>query len=270
VNPDDLLNTFRSEVPLPEDATAKQVYVRATAGPRRVRRKRLAVAVAIAAAAGIAGGLYASLGGASSDVNPQRQRIVDQAVKQVDRAFGDHRIAKATLDGSLLTVDIPGHGALQSTVGALEGVMLAHVAENELQAAGEEGIETIDVGNWGGGPLSPFPAQSQLPADACDIPASTQLADTTAASGRVIPLLGGFCLFRLTTPNPKSFDAETILNELRTAVPASDQGGSHHRAQVFEVFDEKGKAVIVVAWAGGTTEGGSEYVRPGAAGLPAP
>lgn len=260
---DDLLTMFRSEVPLPEETTARQIYARATAGRRRVPRRRLVLAVAVVVAAGIAGGLYASLGGAGSNVNPQRQRIVDQAVKQVRQAFGDHRVAKATLDGSLLTVDVPGHGALQSTVGGMEGVVLAHVVENDLRAAGEEGIESINVGNWGGGPLSPFPAQSQLPSDACDIPAGTKLADTTSASGRVIPLLGGFCAFRLTTAHPRSFDAETILNQLRGAVPASDQGGSDHRAQVFEVFDENGKPVIVVAWGGGTNEGGSVYVRPG-------
>ena len=97
-----------------------------------------------------------------------------------------------------------------------------------------------------------------------------QLADTTSASGRVIPLLGGFCLFRLTTSHPKLFDANAILNQLRAAIPASDQGGTHHRAQVFEVYGENGKPVIVVAWGGGTNEGGSEYVRPGVSGCPPP
>ena len=263
------LSTFRSEVPFPDEATARQAYARATTDRRRVPR-RLVVAVAVVVAAGVAGGLYASLGGAGSDVNPQRQQIVDNALAQVRQAFGDHRVAKATLHGSLLTVDVPGHGALQSTVGGLEGVMLAHVAEHDLQAAGVEGIDDISVGNWGGSALSPFPAQAQLPADACDIPAGTKLPNTTSASGRVIQLLGGFCLFRLTTPHPRLFDAQTILNQLRTAVPASDQGGLHHRAQVFEVFDEKGKPVMVVAWGGGTNEGGSEYVRPGSSGLPTP
>lgn len=270
MNGDELLTTFRSEVPLPEETTAQQVYARVTAGGRRLPRRRVVLVVAIVVAAGIAGGLYASLSGAGSDVNPQRQQIVDNALAQVRQAFGDHRITKATLDGSLLTVDVPGHGPLQSTVGGIEGVMLAHVVENNLQEAGEEGIESIKVGNWGGGPLSPFPAQSQLSADACDIPADTRLANTTSASGRVIPLLGGFCAFRLTTADPKTFDAEAILNQLRAAIPASDQGGSHHRAQVFEVFGENGKPVFVVAWGGGTNEGGSEYVRPGTPGLPAP
>ena len=270
MNSDELLTDFRSDVALPDEATARAVYARASARPRRVPNRRLVLVAAVVAAAGVAGGLYASLGGAGSNVNPQRQQIVDKALAQVRQAFGDHRITKATLDGSLLTVDVPGHGALQSTVGGLEGVMLAHVAEDALKAAGEEGIDSINVGNWGGGPLSPFPAQTQLPADACDIPAGTDLADTTAASGRVIPLLGGFCLFRLTAADPKTFAAETTLNQVRDAVPASDQGGSHHRAEVFEVFDENGKPVFVVAWAGGTTEGGSEYTRPGTSGIPGP
>jgi hypothetical protein len=261
---DDLLTEFRAEVPLPDETTVQQAHERATrAQPKLVTRRRLVIAAAVVAVAAIAGGLSAKFVGASSNVNPQRQQIVNQAAAQVRQAFGDRRIAKATLDGSLLTVDVPGHGPLQSTVGALEGVMLTHVVENDLQAAGEEGIDRTYVGNWGGGPLSPFPAQSQLPAHACDIPAGTQLADTTSASGRVIPVLGGFCAFRLTTAHPRLFDAEGILNQLRTAVPASDQGGSRHRAQVFEVYDQSGKPVIVVAWGGGTNEGGSVYVRRG-------
>lgn len=268
MNSDELLTTFRSNVPLPDETVARQIYAGATGGRRRVPRRRLVLAAAVVAAAGIAGGLYASLGGASSNVNPQRQQIVDKAAAQVRHAFGDHRIAKVTLDGSLLRVDVPGHGALQSTVGGLEGVVLAHVAENDLRAAGEEGIETINVGNWGGGPLSPFPAQSQLPADACDIPPGTRLADTTAVSGRVIPLLGGFCAFRLTTADPKTFDGEKVLNQLFAAVPASDQAGSHHRALVFEVDGENGKPEIVAAWGGGTNEGGSVYTRPGVSGIP--
>jgi hypothetical protein len=263
MNTDELLTAFRSDVPLPEEAASRQIYARSTTGRRRASRRRLVLAIAVVAAAGIAGGLYASLSGAGSNVNPQRQQIVDRAAAQVRQAFGDHRISKATLDGSLLTVDVPGHGALQNTVGGLEGVVLAHVAEGDLQAAGEEGIDRINVGNWGGGPLSPFPAQRQLPADACDIPSGTQLADTTSASGRVIPLLGGFCAFRLTTAHPRSFDAEEILNQLFAAVPASNQAGSHHRALVFEVFGENGKPVIVAAWGGGTNEGGSVYVRRG-------
>jgi hypothetical protein len=266
---DDLLTEFRSDVPPPDETTARRAYERATRSQRKlVTRRRLVVATAVVAAAAIAGGLGATLGGASSNVNPQRQQIVNKAAAQVRQAFGDHRIAKATLDGSLLTVDVPGHGPLQGTVGGLEGVVLAHVAEDELQAAGEEGIDNIYVGNWGGTALSPFPAESELPADACDIPAGLQLADTTSASGRVIPLLGGFCLFRLTTAHPGSFDAEGILNQLRAAIPASDQGGTHHRAQVFEVYDESGKPVIVVAWGGGTNEGGSVYVRPGICEIP--
>jgi hypothetical protein len=267
---DDLLTEFRTGVPLPDETTARRAYERAThSHPTLVTRRRLVIAAAVVGVAGIAGGLGATFVGASSNVNPERQQIVNRAAAQVRQAFGDHRIAKATLDGSLLTVDVPGHGPLQGTVGGLEGLVLAHVAENELQAAGDEGIDNVDVGG-GGGPLSPFPAQAQLPADACDIPAGLQLADTTAASGRVIPLLGGFCSFRLTTAHPRLFDAETILNQLRAAVPASDQGGTHHRAQVFEVYGENGKPVIIVAWAGGTNEGGSEYVHPGSSGLPTP
>ncbi len=63
---DDLLKSFRADVPPPDAATAKRAYARATSrgGPRQiVTRRRLVPAVALLAAAGIAGGLSATLGG---------------------------------------------------------------------------------------------------------------------------------------------------------------------------------------------------------------
>ena len=64
---DDLFTQFRSDVPLPDDITTKQIYERATSGRRRpVTRRRLVAAVAVIAAAGIAGGVTATLGGGGS------------------------------------------------------------------------------------------------------------------------------------------------------------------------------------------------------------
>ena len=264
MNSDELLTTFRSEVPLPEETTARQIYARATTGRRRIPRRRLVLAVAVVVAAGVAGGLYASLGGAGSNVNPERQQIVNRAVARVRQAFGDQRITKATLDGSLLTVDVPGHGPLQSTVGGIEGVVLAHVAEDDLQAAGEEGIDRIYVGNWGGTALSPIRSVPQLSTDACDIPAGTRLAYVTSASGRMIPLLNGFCDIRLTTADPKAFAGgwEETLYQLGKVVPAVSKT-SQGRPVIVEAYDEGGTPVVIAAWGGGTNEGGSVYYRPG-------
>ena len=63
---DDLLTSFRSDVPLPDDASAKRAYERAVNGRRRLPRRRLAYALAaVVVAGGLAGGLSATLGGAS-------------------------------------------------------------------------------------------------------------------------------------------------------------------------------------------------------------
>jgi hypothetical protein len=43
---DDLLTTFRSDVPLPDDASAKRAYERAIGGRRRMPRRRLSLALA--------------------------------------------------------------------------------------------------------------------------------------------------------------------------------------------------------------------------------
>ena len=267
---DDPLTTFRSEVPFPDEATARRAYARATSGRRRAPRGRLIVAVAVVVAAGVAGGLYASLGGAGSDVNPQRQQIVRRAVAQVRQAFGDRRIVKATLDGSLLTVDVKEDEPNNSVLGPFEGRILTHVANEELRAAGYAGVETSSVGRDGPNAISPLRSVAQLPSDACDIPAGTHLDDVTAESGRMIPLLGGFCIIRLTTSNPKNFDLSKALNQLFSAVPATNAGSHTGRGVAFEVYDEAGVPVRMRAWDPGTNEGGAEYVRPRSSGLPTP
>ena len=64
---DNLLTAFRSEVPLPDEATAQRIYRRATSGRQHVvTRRRLVGAVAVLAAAAIAGALSATLGGEGS------------------------------------------------------------------------------------------------------------------------------------------------------------------------------------------------------------
>jgi hypothetical protein len=64
---DDLLLTFRSKVPLPDEATARRIYARSVSGrPHTVKPRRLVVAVALLAIAGLAGGLTATLDGGGS------------------------------------------------------------------------------------------------------------------------------------------------------------------------------------------------------------
>jgi hypothetical protein len=72
---DDLLTNFRSEMPMPDDDTTKRVYENATKGERRpVQRRRLVIAIAVLALAGIAVVLGVTLGGskqtAGTPTNP--------------------------------------------------------------------------------------------------------------------------------------------------------------------------------------------------------
>jgi hypothetical protein len=258
---DELLTTFRAEVPPPGEATARRAYEHAVRSRRkRVTGRRPAVAAVVVAAA-VAGGLYASLGGASSNVNPQRQRIVDEALTQVQQAFGGQRLIKATLDGSLLTVDVRTDEPVNGVVGPLEADMVAHVADDRLRAAGEEGIKTVGGPGLGEMGLYAYPDVAQLPDGACDIPPGTTFANVTAASGRLIPLLGGFCAIHFTTSDPKAFagGVNETLNQLWRTVPASP----HDRAVLVEADDEKGVPVIVAAWEPMSgVGGGAVYVRP--------
>jgi len=66
---DDLLISFRSEVPPPKEATAKRIYARATSGHRRALTRRLTVGVAVgvAALATIGFGVSALLQGPRSE-----------------------------------------------------------------------------------------------------------------------------------------------------------------------------------------------------------
>jgi hypothetical protein len=262
MTPDDLLTTFRSDVPLPDEPTARQIYRRATTGNRRAPRRRLVLVVAVVVAAAIAGGLYASLGGAGSNVNPQRQRIVDAAAEQVQHALGDQRTFKAKLDGSSLTVSASTNGEGDSVAAGIEELVLAYVADANLRAAGDEGVATVSWSD-GSSALAPMSMPRTLGDDACTIPAGTTLANVTAASGRLVRLLGGFCTIQLTTDDPKTFasDVETTLNELYAAVPPAKP--SQGRAVIIEADDPSGSPVIVGAWGPGTVLGGAVYVRHG-------
>jgi hypothetical protein len=260
---DDLLTTFRSDVPLPDDASAKRAYERAVSGRRRLPQRRLVYALAaVVATGGLAGGLSATLGGASSNVNPERQQIVDQAMTEVQQAFGGDRILKATLDGSLLTIGGKTDEPVNGVVEPFEENVLAHVANDRLRGAGYDGVGTIK-GEHTEGSLLPLPSVPQLSADACDIPAGTRLADVTAASGRMIPLLRGFCVIRLTTSDPKNFDFGEVVDQLDAAVPVTKM--SRDRGVIIEADDESGVPLVVAAWGASSDQGGpggALYVRP--------
>jgi hypothetical protein len=263
MNDDELLIAFRSNVSLPDEETTRRAYERATHSRRRlVTRRRLVIAAAVAGAAAIAGGLSATFVGASSDVNPQRQQIVDATVTQVQQALGDERTFKATLDGSLLTVSASANGEGDRAAAGIEELVLAYVADQNLRAAGDEGIATVSYSD-GEFALAPISVPHTLPDDACDIPPSTKLANVTAASGRIVKLLGGFCIVHLTTGDPKKFagEVETTLNQLYAAVPPAKP--SQGRAVIIEADDPSGSPVIAGAWGPGTVLGGAVYVRPG-------
>ena len=66
MNTDELLTQFRADVPLPDEATSRRIYAQATTRRRSLPRKRFAVAVAVAAL-GVAGGLFATVGGTTAD-----------------------------------------------------------------------------------------------------------------------------------------------------------------------------------------------------------
>jgi type II secretory pathway pseudopilin PulG len=260
---DDRLTEFRADVPLPDDASAKRTYERAVGGRRRLPRRRLLYALAVViVVGGLAGGLSSTLGGASSNVNPERQQIADEAMAQVQQALGGDRLLKATLDGSLLTIDGKNKGLVNGAVEPFEELVLAHVADEKLRAAGYEGVETINGKGFGGASLAPLSNIPQLSADACDIPAGTKLAEVTAAAGRTIPLLRGFCVIHLTTAHPTAFAgyAQETLNQLFAAVPPAK--GSQGRGVVIEADDESGAPVIVIAWGPSVDQGGSISVRP--------
>lgn len=64
---DDLLTTFRSEMPMPNEQTTQRVYERATSGRRSLgTRRNLVAVVAVLAAAAIAGVLSLTLGGSGA------------------------------------------------------------------------------------------------------------------------------------------------------------------------------------------------------------
>ncbi len=257
---DDLLTEFRSSVPLADEATARRIYGRATSGRRRRPRRRHVVAIALVSVAGIAAGLAATNRGEGSKPIRERKQIVHDALMQTQRAFGDGRILDASLSprGSLLTVRVKYGGAHNSVIGPEEGAILAQVVDDQLRASGYDGVAALKISGKGTAEFRPAPAQSKLPAGACHIPAGTHLDGIASASGRLIPLLGGFCSFRLTFADLPTFSgAVTALRELRVAVPAGNR-----RPAIFELDDWHGNPAVIYGENPGD-QGGATYVAPG-------
>ena len=173
------------------------------------------------------------------------------------------RILGAALDGSQLTIRGKTDEPVNGVVEPFEENVLAHVVDGRLRAAGYVGVETFK-GEYTGGSLLPLPSVPQLSADACGIPAGTRLADVTSASGRMVPLLHGFCVIRLTTSDAKNFDFGEVVDQLDAAVPVTKM--SQDRGVIIEADDENGVPLVVAAWGASSDRGGpggALYMRPG-------
>ncbi len=262
---DRLLTEFRSAVPFPDEATTRRIYGQATSASRRLGlpRRRHVLAVALVAAAGVAAGLAATYTGEGSHPKPERQKIVDDATAQVEKAFGDGRIRSVTLGprGTFITIDTKRNGPANHILGPAEGVILANVVDEQLRTAGYDGLRSAKIYGWGTTQLKPYPALPGLSSGACDIPPHA-LTGIASASGRLIPLLGGFCDFRLTLADPvlNPDAAGEALGQLRTAVPAAGR-----TLVFFEVDDENGTPLLIATR---YPDSGASYHAPGTVGPP--
>lgn len=242
---DDLLTTFRSQVPFPDEAASRPIYLRATSGRRRLSRPRLVLAFTLVAAAAVAAGLGATLGGASPDKDvTARQHVVDHAVAEVRTAFGDQLIVSAELHGARLDVKLASGGTPTSVVGQFQARVLAGVVDRELHAQRMAGIDAVQEGDgalYGNGVRLP----TELPPlanDACEVAPDAVPAHASVASARVIPLLDGFCVFKLDASNLSAFanEAPVTVSKLPEMTNA--------RAHLIEVDDDSGALQIVQWW----------------------
>jgi hypothetical protein len=241
---DDLLTAFRSEVSLPDEATARRIYTQATGGRRRIPRRRLVLAIAVVLGAALAAGLSTTLGGASPNPDETaRQHVVDRAVTEVQNAFGDQRVVSGQLYGAVLSVKLAGSDFVS---GGFEARILANVVDEDLHASGLPEIDAVQSKGDGGavyGEGVRLPAtRSSLPDDACDVAPDAAPAHTTVASARMVPLLGGFCVFELETSDLAAFaqDAPVTLSKL----PEMD----NERPHLIEVYDDAGTLQLIQWW----------------------
>jgi hypothetical protein len=245
MNDDELLTTFRSDVRLPDEATARQIYGRATSGRRRLPRRRLMLAVAVVGAAALAAGLSATLGGASPDAESSaRQQVVDLAVNQVRTAFGDRLVVSAQLYGARLDVKLTDDHPPASVVGEFEARILAGVADRELHGNGMAGIDAVQAGDgalYGDGVRLP-PDLSPLPEQACDVPPDAVPADAAVTEARNVALLDGFCVFRLKASDLTAFAARAPVTT--AALPEM----TNDRPHLIEVYDDTGTLRLVQWW----------------------
>lgn len=128
---DDLLTSFRSDVPLPDGRTVGGAYHRATRDRRNAPHHRLALAVGVAACAAVAALAFVPIGGASLGARavhgisslwatPANQPALDRAAEDAQAIAGGGYYTDARVDDDANKVDLYLVDAPQSVIEQLE------------------------------------------------------------------------------------------------------------------------------------------------------
>jgi hypothetical protein len=192
------------------------------------RRRRVLAAALVVAVIAAALAVVASRGGAAGLPNSLKHaKDVDAVIAQVQRSFGDQRIASASVEGPLLAVKLSVPHAQDETAretfenkAVFEAQVLGHAVADWMRAHGQQPVTTVRyrdthgrvLPGWAlnGDPIESDPNVSPLAAGTCESAAkaaTTTAASLTLASAKTLPWINGTCVFLFQTSDPAAGSA---------------------------------------------------------------
>lgn len=192
--------------------------------PRRVFAAALVAAVTVSAVLAV----VATRDGAAALPNSLKHaKDVDAVVARVQRSFGDRRIVSASVEGSLLAVELSvphphdvGAADTFENRAVFEAQILGHAVADWQRAHGQQAVTTVRyrdtngraLSGWSlnGDPIESDPNVSPLAAGTCESAAEAAAAEQPSlrlVSARTLPWVNGTCVFVFQTADPAAGSA---------------------------------------------------------------
>lgn len=155
MNSDDLLTTFRSEIPLPDETRARRIYARATTRSRRLPRRRVALAVAVCVAIGASAVAFSGLLESQQQTAPQTR-----IPRGGGRPMGYEPMTLAFTRGSqgVTAIDVTVRAAIRDAT-----LRLQVLRTQDLNCPGCSGTEQQVVFQEQVGPMTNFSSPAEGP-----------------------------------------------------------------------------------------------------------
>jgi len=233
----------------------------------RHSRSVLVIGFALMAAAAAAAVLVARGGAAQTPSS-----IAAGVLSQVQTSFGDDLVAAASVQASTLNASVASTDGPSLIRAVFEARLLAHTVAETMASSGQQPITSVQYVDKdgvalssysaGGDSVGPDPAVSSLTAQTCSSAGQSMAADPQSSvqveSARMLPFMGGTCVFTFQTSDPATF-AKAAPGAIAGLVTA--MGDPNNRPYLVEVDDQAGTPQFVTSWVPG--DYGDTWIKPG-------